>query len=92
MITTDHGRGSGPQWTDHEAGVEGADEIWMALLGPDIPALGEIEEATSLAQDQIAATVASLLGLDYVQARIEGSQESRPAGAPLDIVGNPAQN
>lgn len=92
VITTDHGRGSGAQWTDHEAGVEGADEIWIALLGPDIPALGEIEETTSLAQDQIAATVASLLGLDYVQARIEGSQESRPAGAPLDIVGNPAQN
>ena len=87
VITTDHGRGSGVQWTDHEAGVEGADEIWIALLGTGIPPLKEVSEGAALGQNQIAATVASLLGLSYSEARIEGKEQGRSVGAPLAIVG-----
>lgn len=65
VITTDHGRGSGPRWTDHEAGLEGAEQIWIALLGPGVTPQGEARNATELRQDQIAATVSALLGLDY---------------------------
>jgi hypothetical protein len=41
IITTDHGRGSGPTaWRNHGRGVEGAEDMWMAFLGPDTPPLG----------------------------------------------------
>jgi hypothetical protein len=87
VITTDHGRGSGAQWTDHEAGIEGADEIWIALLGTGIPPLSEVAGGAALGQNQIAATVASLLGLRYSEAQIEGKEQGRAVGAPLAIVG-----
>ena len=78
VITTDHGRGSGAQWTDHETGVDGADQIWIAMLGAGISALGEMSNAPPLKQDQLAATVAALLGLDYVTGRT--------VGAPLPLT------
>jgi hypothetical protein len=66
VITTDHGRGSGPKgWRDHGENVEGAQNIWIAVLGPDTPALGERSNAPAVTQSQIAATVAALLGEDW---------------------------
>jgi len=62
VVTTDHGRGSGGQWTDHEIGIDGADHIWLAMIGPGVPALGEASKNEQLWQDQVAATVAQLLG------------------------------
>ena len=42
IITTDHGRGSGlKDWTDHGKDVEGAENIWIAVMGPGVPGLGE---------------------------------------------------
>jgi hypothetical protein len=65
LITVDHGRGRNERdWTDHGAKVEGAEEVWMAVLGPNVPALGVREKIeTKLAQ--VAATAAQLLGVDY---------------------------
>ena len=60
LITLD-----GLRWTDHEAGLEGAEQIWIALLGPGVTPQGEARNATALGQDQIAATESALLGLDY---------------------------
>jgi hypothetical protein len=64
LITVDHGRGRNEKdWTDHGAKVEGAEEVWMALMGPNVPALGVREKVeTTLAQ--VAATAAQLLGED----------------------------
>jgi hypothetical protein len=62
IITTDHGRGSGLEdWTDHGADVAGAEAIWIAVIGPDTPALGERVHAERVTQSQIAATIADLL-------------------------------
>ncbi len=63
IITTDHGRGTQPvdQWQHHGADVEGAEEIWIAVIGPDTPALGEVKESSQLYQNQIAKTAATLL-------------------------------
>ncbi|MBL8896343.1 MAG: AP protein [Planctomycetes bacterium] len=65
LITVDHGRGRNEKdWTDHGAKVEGAEEVWMAVLSPNVPALGVREKVeTKLAQ--VAATAAQLLGVDY---------------------------
>jgi hypothetical protein len=69
LITTDHGRGSTPRnWTDHGRRVEEADWIWAAAIGPQIPATGSRADVTGATQSQVAATIAALLGLDYVEA------------------------
>lgn len=65
LITTDHGRGESNRWTAHERAVHGSDEIWMAVMGPDIPAKGEIKIKQQLYQEQMAQTIASLLGLHF---------------------------
>ena len=66
VITTDHGRGSGPDaWRDHGQDVNGAEHIWMAILGPDTPALGERSGGEMVTQAQVAATIAALLGEDW---------------------------
>ncbi len=66
IITTDHGRGSGPdRWRDHGSDVDGAEDIWIAVLGPDTPSLGERGAAPPVTQSQVAATIAALLGEDW---------------------------
>ena len=66
IITADHGRGgTRNDWTDHGAKVVGAENIWIAVLGPDTPALGERTNTAPVTQSQIAATLATALGLDY---------------------------
>ncbi len=85
MLTCDHGRGSGPvAWKDHGATVEGAEGIWLAVLGPDTPSLGERTNASEIGQNQIAATLAALLGHDYHAAVPKSGPPIRdllPAGA-----------
>jgi len=69
VITTDHGRGDGLKgWTGHGAKVAGAENIWIAVLGPDTRALGERAQTEALTQSQVAATVAALLGEDFAAA------------------------
>ena len=66
IITTDHGRGDGPEnWKHHDWNVEGAENMWIAILGPDTAPLGERKNAPRVTQSQIAATVAALLGKDW---------------------------
>jgi hypothetical protein len=79
VITTDHGRGTGPSaWRDHGTDIEGAQNVWAAIAGPDVVPRGEWRNASPMYQNQIAATIASLLGVDY--------QRLVPAaGAPLSL-------
>ena len=63
IITTDHGRGDGlTAWRDHGRDVSGAEQIWIAVLGPDTPPLGERRNIPRVTQSEIASTVAALLG------------------------------
>jgi hypothetical protein len=75
IVTTDHGRGDPPHgWRDHGAETKGSEGIWIAILGPDTPALGERTNTAVVTQGQVAATIAALLGEDY-RAQV-------PAAAP----------
>jgi hypothetical protein len=66
LITTDHGRGgTRVDWTDHGKNVAGAEYVWIAVMGPDTPATGE-RENVEVTQSQIAATVAALVGEDFL--------------------------
>ena len=67
IVTADHGRGSGPvAWRGHGAETEGSERIWIGVLGPDSPPMGERTNVAPLTQGQVAATVAALLGLDFL--------------------------
>jgi len=80
IITCDHGRGSGPKlWRDHDKNVPGAEDIWIAVIGPDTPARGEMSNVPRATQSQIAATIAALLGQDYRSAVAR-------AAAPLPVL------
>jgi hypothetical protein len=63
IVTSDHGRGSTlADWSGHGSKVIGADKIWLAILGPDTPAAGEV--TTHVEQRDIAPTIIKLLGLN----------------------------
>ncbi|MFZ3216118.1 MAG: hypothetical protein WA192_08675 [Candidatus Acidiferrales bacterium] len=80
IITCDHGRGSGLKlWRDHDKDIAGAENIWIAVLGPDTPPLGEMTNVPRATQSQIAATIAALLGQDYRAAVPE-------AAPPLPVL------
>lgn len=67
LITTDHGRGDieKEKWTSHNNKIQDAHEIWLAAIGPDSPARGELKSEMQLYQQQIAQTIAKLLGYTY---------------------------
>jgi hypothetical protein len=68
IVTCDHGRGDKikAQWRDHGKNVEDAGHIWIAVMGPDTKAGGEIKTESPLYQQQIAPTLAALLGFHFV--------------------------
>ena len=77
IVTTDHGRGRTPaDWHDHGVGIEGAQDIWVAVMGPDTTAMGEVEGLTGVTQSSVAATLLQYLGFDH--------REFNPmSGAPI---------
>ena len=95
IFSPDHGRGEGREWTDHGQKVPLSKYIWMAFLGPDTPALGERSKIPAVTQNQIAATLAALLGADYNAAVPEAgkpiadvlSQRTDSASATLRVSG-----
>jgi len=72
VFTTDHGRGdfrTGPtSWNHHGKSVPGAEEIFVAVWGPDTKPAGELESG-EVTQSQVAATVAAALGYDLPAAQ-----------------------
>ena len=69
VITVDHGRGPAPiAWKSHGRELVDSAYMWMAVIGPDTPALGERSNVPPIRQAQVAATVAALLGEDFAGA------------------------
>ncbi|MEP6927045.1 MAG: alkaline phosphatase family protein [Ginsengibacter sp.] len=67
IITCDHGRGDNPKenWQHHGEKIEDAGQIWIAALGPDTKAKGEMKNKNVLYQKQLAATFAKVLGFTF---------------------------
>lgn len=80
VLTCDHGRGDSvkTQWTSHGSDIKGANEIWMAFMGPQIKTTGEIAHPSILYQAQLAATFAQLLGFHF--------QPAHPVMQPIDLI------
>jgi hypothetical protein len=65
IVTTDHGRGVTPSdWVEHDEGIEGSEDIWIAVIGPDTPDRGEIGPYPTVHQADVAATLLRFFGLD----------------------------
>lgn len=71
LITTDHGRGNKDidSWRNHGSSVNGAEYVWMAVIGPDTPPKGEMANHEKIYSSQIASTIASFLGIEYQNER-----------------------
>ncbi|NND68821.1 MAG: hypothetical protein HKN19_14625, partial [Halioglobus sp.] len=65
IVTVDHGRGLQQDWTSHGRNTPHSDEIWLALLGPDVASHGEITRECNVELGQVASTVAAMLGESY---------------------------
>jgi hypothetical protein len=67
VIMTDHGRGVYPKvnWKSHSINTPNSDEIWLAAIGPDTPALGEVKQEGQFYAMNVARTLVELLGFRY---------------------------
>ncbi|MBB5637296.1 hypothetical protein HDF26_000153 [Pedobacter cryoconitis] len=65
VICPDHGRGVGSGWTGHGSSTARSNETWLAVIGPDTPATGEMKNPAQIYQDQFAQTMAQLLGFTF---------------------------
>ncbi|MCW5971285.1 MAG: hypothetical protein KIT57_22490 [Blastocatellales bacterium] len=79
LISVDHGRGdTAGQWTGHGRRIEGAKYIWIAVISPESSQRGEWKQTATVYQNQIAATLCRVLGLDY-------SEHNPRAGKPIQL-------
>ncbi|MCS6978731.1 MAG: hypothetical protein NZM15_01355 [Flavobacteriales bacterium] len=64
VVTTDHGRGEDPveKWQHHNR-RHGGREVWVAMMGPGVPAAGEWQQPADTWQEQVAPTLAALMGV-----------------------------
>lgn len=65
IITEDHGRGYEDSWQHHYYSVPHSNEIFLAVMGPDTKALGEVKQKGQLYQNQFAQTIAAFLGVKF---------------------------
>lgn len=80
IVTCDHGRGTlrPGMWRHHGKIIRHAHEIWMAAIGPDVPANGEVKGGKEYHQSQIAQTIARLIGANYT--------DNHPVDEAIDIL------
>ena len=65
LIFPDHGRGTGPQWTDHGSKTPRSNETYLMALGANIKPKGEIKEQEQIIEAQFAQTIAAMLGFTF---------------------------
>ncbi|HEX8060393.1 MAG TPA: phosphoglyceromutase, partial [Cyclobacteriaceae bacterium] len=83
IITTDHGRGRGYRharmsWRSHGRLAFGSGEVWVAAMGPGVPATGENKSSEKFTLSQVASTLSAVLGLDY--------SNERNVASPIDCI------
>jgi hypothetical protein len=80
IVTVDHGRGRTPaDWGKHGDTIDGAQETWLAAIGPDWPRRGEWADAPDATADQVAATLARAVGVNL-------RDDIPNAGAPIEYL------
>ena len=72
VVTTDHGRGHGDDWTDHGWTVSGTEKVWLFARGPGVARRGVIEDGTAHSHLDLRPTIEYLLGLEPVRGLLRG--------------------
>lgn len=79
IITTDHGRGEKTKnWTRHGPLTSGSSDSWLMTIGPGFKNEGELKTQSEIFNDQLAQTVAAVLGLNFTT--------THPVASPLQIT------
>jgi arylsulfatase A-like enzyme len=67
LITTDHGRGDAikAQWTSHGNKVKDCYQIWYAMIGANVPALGEVKSKEQVFQKDLIHKAAKAIGVSF---------------------------
>ncbi len=79
ILTADHGRGNTiTGWRSHGRDVPGSDQDWLAVIGPDTPAAGEETGRGQIYLNQVAQTIAMLLGMNF--------KSNNPTGQVIESV------
>lgn len=87
IITTDHGRGSKTNsWNTHNPFTKGSGETWMAIIGPDITQPGEMILDQQLYGNQLAVTVAELLGEEFKTTHMTAKSIFHSPGNTEDLL------
>jgi len=83
IITCDHGRGGTGKatWKNHGQEVKESSQIWLAAVGNGIAPKGEIKQPIQLYQNQIASTIAKLMGESFNEKNAK-----HPVGEPLNSI------
>lgn len=83
IITCDHGRGGTGKstWKNHGQDIKESSQIWFAAMGNGIAPKGEIKQPIQLYQNQIASTVAKLMGTSFNEKNAK-----HPVGEPLNSI------
>jgi bisphosphoglycerate-independent phosphoglycerate mutase (AlkP superfamily) len=69
IITTDHGRGQKTKtWVRHDMLTAGSSNTWLMTLGTAFEPCGEIKTAQEIFNEQLAQTIARLLGYNFTAA------------------------
>jgi hypothetical protein len=53
------------KWTSHGQFIKGSSQTWLAVIGPHVQPLGEIKQDGQLYQQQLAQTIAHVLGEEF---------------------------
>jgi hypothetical protein len=64
LVTTDHGRGEGSNWTDHYINVRNAEKVWLLARTPATRGHGPTRSGGEYSQLNIRPTVERLMGLE----------------------------
>lgn len=64
VVTTDHGRGSGEQWSEHRWNVPGTRRVWLFASGRGIRPAGAVAARQRYTLASLRATVEYLLGIE----------------------------
>ena len=65
LVIVDHGRGLADEWRSHGPNTKHANETWLAVIAPGISPAGEMRNTKTYYNDQLAQTIAKMLGYTF---------------------------
>jgi hypothetical protein len=81
LITTDHSRGKGKRWIDHEASLPEARNIWLYARGPGVKPTGIKKSGAKHTHSDVRPTIEALFGIKPV--------DCKGCGKPIEEIAGP---